>query len=154
VADEAIRAIDAMPVASTTKELASFRARAVRARGKAELRQGDAAAAAPLLAGDDETLAEALTASGNSAQARKLLEPILAAREADFAREPDLWETKLNLARTSCLLAQALDARKAGDDVRRKSLLDRAANLLGGPEAETRLTPADRELKREIAALR
>jgi hypothetical protein len=153
VADEAIRAIDAMPAASTAKDLALFRAQAVRAQGTAKLRQGDAIAAVPLLPGDDETLAEALIASGDSALARKLLAPILATQEGDFAREPELWETKVNLARTSCLFAKALDAQKAEDRVRRKALLDRASNLLSDPEAETRLTPADRDLKATIAAL-
>ncbi len=154
VADQAIHAIDAMPAASTARDLALFRSQAVGAKGKAILRLGDAAAAVPLLAGNDETLAEALTAIGDRAQARRLLEPILAAHEADFVREPDLWETRTNLARTSCLLAEALGQANVGDAVRRKALLDRAASLLSGPDARTRLTPADRELSATIAALR
>jgi hypothetical protein len=153
-AQAAISAIDAMPVVSQWNDADAIRKTAMHAIGRAKLRQGDAAAAVPLLQGDDEALAEALTAAGDTAQARKLLEPILAAHEAAFAREPDFWETKINLARTSCLLAKVLDPAKADEATRRQSLLDRAAGLLDGPDAETRLTPADRELKAQIATER
>jgi tetratricopeptide (TPR) repeat protein len=102
----------------------------------------------------NETLAEALTETGDVAEARKLLESALAAREANFQREPDLWEMKPNLARTAYLLARVLAPADAADSTRRAALLERAESLLSGPEAEPRLFAEERDLKTKIKELR
>jgi tetratricopeptide (TPR) repeat protein len=160
VAREAISAIDAMPVASTWDDVVQIRAMAVRALGQAKLRQGDAVEAVPLLQkaqevlqDADETLGEALGATGDAAQAQKLLRSALAVREADYQREPDLWETRRNLAHASYLLARVLEPTNADTVRERTALLGRAMTLLDGSEAEARLTAGDREMKAEITAL-
>ena len=161
VAREAVSAVDAMAEVKTWFDGQYVRSIAVRAIGKARLGQGDAAAAVPLLEeaqaylkDADETLAEALAATGDVAQARSLLEAALAVREADFAREPDLWEPKRDLACTVFVLARVLDPANAADASRRTMLLDRAAELFRGAVADDLLVPADRELKAAIAAER
>jgi hypothetical protein len=102
----------------------------------------------------DETLPEALANTGDADQARQRLEADLAGREADFSREPDLWDTRISLARTAGLLAKMLDRADAAALTRRQALLGRAADLLSGPDVEGRLLPADRELQARIQTMR
>lgn len=100
-----------------------------------------------------ESLAEALVKTGGLPRARSLLESALAVRESRLAKEPDLWGLKEAVARTSFLLATVLDASNPQDAARRKSLLDRSTEILNGPDAEGRLSVADKELKTKIQAL-
>ena len=101
-----------------------------------------------------ESLAEVLSKTGDLPRARSLLESSLAVRESRLAKEPDLWGLKEAVARTSFLLATVLDPSNPQDAARRKSLLDRSTEILNGPDAEGRLSVADKELKAKIEALR
>jgi serine/threonine protein kinase len=101
-----------------------------------------------------ESLAGALSKTGDLPRARTLLESALAVRESKLTKEPDLWGLNEAVARTSFLLATVLDLSNPQDTARRKSLLDRSTEILNGPDAEGRLSVADKELKAKIQALR
>ena len=102
----------------------------------------------------DEDLPDALTLAGQGAEARSMLETSLKEREADLVRQPNNWELHIAVARLDVRLAGVLDPADAPDAARRQAVLDRAANLLSGPGAESHLTAVDRELKAKIDALR
>ncbi len=101
-----------------------------------------------------DAFAEALARTGDTAEARSLLESTRAEREATLAKDPESWALREPLARTLVLLAGMLDSADPADVARRTTLLDRATDLLTGPAAEGRLTVEGKASLASVAALR
>jgi serine/threonine protein kinase len=99
-------------------------------------------------------LAEALAKTGNHERAKSLAESTLADMEAVNVQQPDNWEARELLASSMVQLAGVLEPTNAADAARRQSLLDRAAGILNGPEAEGRLKVDDKEVLAKIETMR
>jgi serine/threonine protein kinase len=95
-----------------------------------------------------EALAAACAKTGDTNQARALLETTVAERETKLAQEPDSWEFKAALASSAVQLASILEP-----SARRQALLARAADLLGKPDASSHLTADDKAVLTTIAQL-
>ncbi len=146
--------------------------------GKALLRQGNAQKAVALLqeatAGlrdesdwtfinerredlavlNHEDLPEALRLTGNSGQARSLLETALKEAETNFAQGPQRWIARRAVVEATLRLVEVLNPKNATEAEQRKKLLGRAAELFSGPEVEAKMNARDREMKAKIEALR
>ena len=159
------------------KEFITCRAEAQRFLGKALLGQGQAAGAVPVLRqafqdlreiraksflenvqlfkwiaeGD---LPEALTQAGLTAELRDLLESNLAEHETELAKHSGDWGLRTGMAQICVRLVGLLDPAKNQEAARRRTALDRAAELLNGPDAGAHLSAGDRELKAKIETLR
>jgi hypothetical protein len=102
--------------------------------------------------GDSST--EWLIQTGDVAMARSLLEEAVTGWEKFLAEDPRCWGRRLELARTQVQLAGVLDPTIPADAARRTKLLDQAAVVLAGPEAEGRLTVDAKEARKKLEALR
>ena len=102
----------------------------------------------------DEDLPEALTRAGETPELQDVLEASLTERKAELAKQPGDRSLCTAVAHLSIRLAEALDPAIAEQAARRRLVLDRAAELFSGPDAEAQISAGDRELKIKIEALR
>ena len=100
-----------------------------------------------------EFLAEALVLNEEPERAAEVLDRVLREWEEHVAVGGKLL-SRIAAARCSWRLAQLVDPGVPEQAIRRRELLDRAAELLDAPDTEPRLLPEEREMREDIEVAR
>jgi hypothetical protein len=101
-----------------------------------------------------EAMIDGLRKTGQTAQARSMVESEVAGIESWAPSLPELWRGQKRMARFEVSLAGLLDPAVPAEAARRKELLDRAAAILAPDKVASRLTVDVQEILRELERLR